>query len=106
MLQGAERLFQPGAAPPVVVGSSGLHAVLYVPRMTERLREAVARWGRIQNPEALREGFNLARGICRDDLPPPGNPDEAVLFDDLRIVSAEDVTIESEDDTRFCLDFH
>ncbi|MBZ4397213.1 hypothetical protein OWM54_00335 [Myxococcus sp. MISCRS1] len=64
-------------------GLSIHHAVLYVPEVTEDVLAWLRNRGLVTNLEALKPGFNLARGVCREDQ----------SFDSLEIIPVEPVEV-------------
>jgi hypothetical protein len=81
-------------------GMASRHLMLFVPEVTPELKAKLQEWGRIQNLEDLKPGYNLARGICHTG--------EDYGYDDLRIVSNEPVPVASMEalNEGGCLNFH
>ncbi|MBZ4416339.1 hypothetical protein [Myxococcus sp. RHSTA-1-4] len=80
-------------------GMARNHVVIFVPELTEALKASLREWGRIVNVDDLKQGFNLARGVC------VGTDS---TFDDLRIVPDEPVTVADPGDesATSCINYH
>ena len=82
-----------------VRGEARNHVVIFVPEVTEALKSSLREWGTIVNVDDLKQGFNLARGVCSTPRS---------LFDNLRIIPEEPVIVSDPKDVSqpSCINYH
>jgi|GEM_PF-4764209 hypothetical protein len=82
-----------------VRGEARNHVVIFVPEVTEALKSTLREWGIIVNVDDLKQGFNLARGVCSTPRS---------LFDNLQIIPDEPVTVSDPNDSSqpSCINYH
>ncbi|WP_338867705.1 hypothetical protein [Myxococcus stipitatus] len=79
-------------------GLSATHVVLYAPTVTPALLSELQEWNGIINLEALKPGYQLARGVCRNT---------GTSYDALEIVPAQPVDVVAESVAYDgCLNYH
>ncbi|NMO15254.1 hypothetical protein HPC49_05120 [Pyxidicoccus fallax] len=80
-------------------GMARNHVVVYVPELTGGLKATLRELELFTNVDALKPGFNLARGVCAT---------EENTFDKLEIVPNEPVTVSAPDDGSVpsCINYH